>query len=172
MTNLWYFFLFFLEKRIWHFMQIVSWGDNLREVSNQIVKCLKMLSAEIFTQHAKYFILVLLHCIWPDYSTCQYQCTAMAFMNDRVLQEMSLFHCLEMLRKEFRKRQCCTCPCLSVLQTSKKQCQEWQSHWTVTLGKHVYSHILKILPPKNENFQIKILIFFIFLFKTLIVGIH
>ena len=27
------FFLFFLENRIWHFMQIVSWGDNLHEVS-------------------------------------------------------------------------------------------------------------------------------------------
>ena len=25
----------------------------------------------------------------------------------------------------------------------------------VTLRKHVYSNILKILPPKNENFQIK-----------------
>ena len=24
-----------------------------------------------------------------------------------------------------------------------------------TLRKHVYSNILKILPPKNENFQIK-----------------
>ena len=32
--------------------------------------------------------------------------------------------------------------------------------------KHAYSNILKILPPKNENFQIKILIFFIFLLKT------
>ena len=28
------------------------------------------------------------------------------------------------------------------------------------LRKHAYSSILKILPPKNENFQIKILIFF------------
>ena len=26
--------------------------------------------------------------------------------------------------------------------------------------KHAYSKIMKILPPKNENFQIKILIFF------------
>ena len=25
----------------------------------------------------------------------------------------------------------------------------------VTLRKHAYSNILKILPPKNENFQIK-----------------
>ena len=30
------------------------------------------------------------------------------------------------------------------------------------LRKHAYSTILKILPPKNENFQIKILIFFLF----------
>ena len=30
----------------------------------------------------------------------------------------------------------------------------------LTLRKHTYSNILKILPPKNENFQIKILIFF------------
>ena len=36
------------------------------------------------------------------------------------------------------------------------------------LRKHAYSNILKILPPKNENFQIKKknLIFFIFLLKT------
>ena len=30
------FFLFFLENRIWHFMQIVSLGDNLHKVSNPI----------------------------------------------------------------------------------------------------------------------------------------
>ena len=30
------FFLFFWENRIWHFMQIVSSGDNLEEVSNPI----------------------------------------------------------------------------------------------------------------------------------------
>ena len=30
------FFLFFLENRIWHFMKIVSLGDNLHEVSNPI----------------------------------------------------------------------------------------------------------------------------------------
>ena len=30
------FFLFFLENRIWHFMQIVSLGDNLHEVSDPI----------------------------------------------------------------------------------------------------------------------------------------
>ena len=30
------FFLFFLENRIRHFMQIVSIGDNLHEVSNPI----------------------------------------------------------------------------------------------------------------------------------------
>ena len=29
------------------------------------------------------------------------------------------------------------------------------------LRKHAYSNILKILPPKNENFQIKIWIFFL-----------
>ena len=34
------------------------------------------------------------------------------------------------------------------------------------LRKHAYSNILKILPPKFESFQIKILIFFIFLLKT------
>ena len=28
------FFLFFPENRIWHFMQIVSIGDNLHEMSN------------------------------------------------------------------------------------------------------------------------------------------
>ena len=29
----------------------------------------------------------------------------------------------------------------------------------IALRKHAYSNILKILPPKNENFQIKIQIF-------------
>ena len=29
-----------------------------------------------------------------------------------------------------------------------------------TLRKHAYSNILKILPPKTESFQMKILIFF------------
>ena len=36
------------------------------------------------------------------------------------------------------------------------------------LLKQAYSNILKILPPKNENFQIKILIFFLFLLKKII----
>ena len=31
------FFLFFLENRIWHFMQIASLGDNVHEVSNPIL---------------------------------------------------------------------------------------------------------------------------------------
>ena len=30
------FLLFFLENRIWHFMQIVSLGDNLHDVSNPV----------------------------------------------------------------------------------------------------------------------------------------
>ena len=37
---------------------------------------------------------------------------------------------------------------------------------SVALRKHAYSNILKILPPKNENFQIKIQILFLFLLKT------
>ena len=40
-----------------------------------------------------------------------------------------------------------------------------------SLQKHAYSNILKISPKKNtENFQIKKLIFFIFLLETWIVG--
>ena len=35
-----------------------------------------------------------------------------------------------------------------------------------SLRKQAYSNILKILPTKNENFQIKIQIFFLFLLKT------
>ena len=31
------FFLIFLEGRIWHFMQIVSIGENLHEVSDPIL---------------------------------------------------------------------------------------------------------------------------------------
>ena len=34
------------------------------------------------------------------------------------------------------------------------------------LRKHAYSNILKNSPPKRESFQIKSLIFFIFLLKT------
>ena len=53
------FFLFFPENRIWHFMQIVSWGDNLHEMSNPVFwgkkdKYFKLLSAENFTQSAKH----------------------------------------------------------------------------------------------------------------------
>ena len=33
-----YFSDIFLENRIWHFMQIVSYGDNLHEVSDPIFK--------------------------------------------------------------------------------------------------------------------------------------
>ena len=33
-----FFLFFFLENRIWHFMQIVSIGDNLHEVSEPIFK--------------------------------------------------------------------------------------------------------------------------------------
>ena len=31
-----YFFLFFQENRIWYFMQIVSNGDDLHEMSNPV----------------------------------------------------------------------------------------------------------------------------------------
>ena len=41
-----------------------------------------------------------------------------------------------------------------------------------TLLKYAYSNILKNSPPKTESFQIKILIFFIFLLKAYIVGIR
>ena len=30
----WHFEIFFLENRIWHFMQIISLGDNLHDVSD------------------------------------------------------------------------------------------------------------------------------------------
>ena len=40
----------------------------------------------------------------------------------------------------------------------------------ITLQKHAYSNILNISPPKTESFQIKILIFFIFLLKQYIVN--
>ena len=35
---------------------------------------------------------------------------------------------------------------------------------------HLFKYILKISPPKTESFQIKILIFFIFLHKTIACG--
>ena len=51
------FFLFFPEDRLYHFMQIFSLEDNLHEKSAYFLgkikkKYFKMLSAEIFTQHA------------------------------------------------------------------------------------------------------------------------
>ena len=36
----------------------------------------------------------------------------------------------------------------------------------ITFQKEAFSNILKILPPKNKNFEIKLLIIFIFLLKT------
>ena len=51
--HLWIFFLFFPENRFWHFMQIVSIGENLHEMSKPVFweekkeKYFKMLSAEL-----------------------------------------------------------------------------------------------------------------------------
>ena len=65
-------FLFFPENRIWHFMQIVSIGDNLHEISYPVISCIgdncyeiyhilfPMSSAEHFTICAKRFNLILL----------------------------------------------------------------------------------------------------------------
>ena len=53
------FFLFFLENRLWHFMQIVSLGDSLHEISKSFFpgknkkKYFKTSSTENFTQHAR-----------------------------------------------------------------------------------------------------------------------
>ena len=38
--------------------------------------------------------------------------------------------------------------------------------YIISLRKHAYPNILKLSPPQTENFQVKILIFFIFLLKT------
>ena len=47
--------------------------------------------------------------------------------------------------------------------------QVWSGvYWL--LRKYAYTNILKMSPSKTENFQIKILIFFISLLKTKIVG--
>ena len=45
----------------------------------------------------------------------------------------------------------------------------WDSFIVFALRKHAYSNILNILPPKNENFQIKNSDSFLFLLKTQIV---
>ena len=47
-------YFIFSENMIWYFMQIVSDGDNLHEMSNHVFfrKYLKMSSAEIITQSA------------------------------------------------------------------------------------------------------------------------
>ena len=46
----------------------------------------------------------------------------------------------------------------------------WVTCFSHSLRKHAYSNILKIWPPKTENFQIKILILFLFLLKTIDCG--
>ena len=45
-------------------------------------------------------------------------------------------------------------------------CMQLLLLFSTTLRKHAYSNILKILPPKNENFQIKNSDIFVFLLKT------
>ena len=52
------FLFFFPENRFWHFMQIVSHGDSLHEMSKPVFwekwgNYFNMLSAENFTQSAK-----------------------------------------------------------------------------------------------------------------------
>ena len=54
-----YFTTFYPENRFWHFMQIVSTGDNLHEMSKHVFKENKkkyfnMMSAENFTQSANH----------------------------------------------------------------------------------------------------------------------
>ena len=58
MTNSWYYFQFFPENRIWSFLQTVSIGENLYEMSNPVFwekqeKYFKISSDEMFTQGAK-----------------------------------------------------------------------------------------------------------------------
>ena len=55
------FFLFYRENRFWHFMQIVSSGDNLHDMSDcflgkgrKIFQYFSMSSAENFTEDAKH----------------------------------------------------------------------------------------------------------------------
>ena len=48
MTYWWYFFLFFPENRIWHFMEIVSIGDNLHEKPNPVF-CEKIIKISMET---------------------------------------------------------------------------------------------------------------------------
>ena len=53
------------------------------------------------------------------------------------------------------------------LRLSRPELNTSQSAHATPLRKHAYSNILKISPPKTENFQIKKnLIFFIILLKT------
>ena len=56
--DIFFFIIIFPENRFWPFLQIVSFRANLHERSKPIFrkkkKKIKMLSAEIFTQHAKH----------------------------------------------------------------------------------------------------------------------
>ena len=56
--TIWYMFLIFPEKRIWHSMQIISDGDSLHGMSNYVFwgekeKYFKLSSAENFPESAK-----------------------------------------------------------------------------------------------------------------------
>ena len=52
----------------------------------------------------------------------------------------------------------------------KKKLRVSSAAVVITLRKHAYSNILKISPPKTESFQIKILMFFLFLLKNIDCG--
>ena len=66
------FFLFFLENRIWHFMQIVSLGDNLHEVLDLFFPketiCMKCLI--LFSRKNKKKIFQNVLC-WNFYPACK-----------------------------------------------------------------------------------------------------
>ena len=56
--------------------------------------------------------------------------------------------------------------CLCTLHRLVNMMLFMSQHDATHYEKHAYSNILKILPPNHENFQIKILIFLIFLLQT------
>ena len=55
----------------------------------------------------------------------------------------------------FQETDSAQCLCLSLYILNSTACPYFSS-----LRKHAYSNVPKFFPPKNENFQIKILIFF------------
>ena len=99
----------------------------------------------------------------------QSQTEALPRPQEKSVSGFGRFHVLLTLFQKFRDVNNEYEANLRLYGTGKKSQLQGTCIWllnSILLRKQAYSNILKILPPKSENFQMKILIFFIFLLKT------